>query len=127
MNYPELTVSLISGQRNIDRMRDSTKQLVTMLIGLMKSCVTKKEFSGNISSPDNQITWFWFSVTEVIGIRCRVRSEPCAYTDVTPNTPLQIVEDVYVALPLLVEGLCKDFPQLVGLFTPLTKASERQF
>ncbi len=138
-----LTTRLIAGSKNINRMREETKQAVQTLIGLLKKALGKKvpEWDDQpvtwaqplkeqaYKSPDGTMLWRIFtgaSSGDPVITCYRIRGKETAqiYSSIANTVTLQDTQAVFEGLPVLVQGMFQSFPILQNLCDPFIKASE---
>jgi hypothetical protein len=134
MNTTEITTALLNGSRNIDKMREEIRQLISMVIGFtLKSLENGERFEGTFTSTDYEYEWTIFLKKGCVSspeIKCwKKNSGDKPLLEYTSDRRISIYTDnvqaVYESLPLFVEGMMKNFPHITEEWQFLIDASKK--
>lgn len=130
---------LVLGSRNIDRMREEIKLVVSAVLGLTSKYGKKLPY---IMFPSESERCTWVVECSKTGkggyfAYCNLRCSPlnqgrlvkCAYVSKYPNFEIacEDVQVIYEDLPNFLQGMINCFPELLSRLAPLLKASLVKF
>lgn len=142
MDSKELTVALMLGSQNIDRMKKSIQDTIAMVLGfLFKDRPTTLPKGSHVFESDacrwemeityGSSTYLGAPIDYMATIKCWAKS---AFVEETryehnqdypksSNCPTEIVQLVFEDLHTFVGGVAKTFPEVCDYWEPLIKAS----
>jgi hypothetical protein len=129
-NDTGLTQQIILGSKNIDRMRVEIIQVVNTMIGFLRYI----RFGGGTQTYEytsNECTWRltvdlngFHSGKQMLTLECWLKDGAEAVYTSFNIIRLEDVERVHRQLPLLVDELIREFPDLQRMLKPLVDASK---